>query len=137
MQRRNRLTTVSPARATYADIHRQAPDELRPLIAALHGLILRMHPKATIIAWPNHRIVSYGVGPSKMTEHYTYIGVQSKHVNLGFYRGAALADPAGLLEGSGAKLRHVKVRSLSDARAKAVATLLREALKERREGVSA
>jgi hypothetical protein len=31
-------------------------------------------------------------------------------VNIGFYQGAALPDPAGLLEGSGKRMRHVKLR---------------------------
>jgi hypothetical protein len=47
-----------------------------------------------------------------MTEHYAYIGVQKSHVNLGFYYGAILPDPDGLLEGRGKKLRHLKIRSL-------------------------
>ena len=41
----------------------------------------------------------------------------SKWVNLGFYQGVGLADPEGLLEGTGAKMRHVKIRSLDDAQA--------------------
>jgi hypothetical protein len=32
------------------------------------------------------------------------------HVNIGFFHGAMLADPAGLLEGSGKRMRHVKLR---------------------------
>jgi hypothetical protein len=32
------------------------------------------------------------------------------HVNVGFFHGAALADPAGLLEGTGKSMRHVKLR---------------------------
>lgn len=43
-----------------------------------------------------------------------YVSAQDGYVNLGFYEGAQLADPAGLLEGTGTALRHVKVRS-SDA----------------------
>ena len=31
-------------------------------------------------------------------------------MNVGFYHGAALDDPAGLLEGSGKRMRHVKLR---------------------------
>jgi len=42
--------------------------------------------------------------------------VQKSHVNLGFYHGASLNDPAGLLEGTGKKLRHVKVRNMSEAK---------------------
>ena len=36
------------------------------------------------------------------------------HANLGFARGASLPDPAGLVEGTGKNLRHVKVRKPED-----------------------
>ena len=39
---------------------------------------------------------------------YTY--VFRAHVNVGFFRGATLTDPAGLLEGDGKYMRHVKLR---------------------------
>lgn len=41
---------------------------------------------------------------------FAYVATFQAHVNVGFYQGAALADPAGLLEGSGKRMRHVKVR---------------------------
>ena len=41
---------------------------------------------------------------------FTYVGVFKDHVNVGFFHGASLPDPAGLLEGSGKYMRHVKVR---------------------------
>ncbi len=34
----------------------------------------------------------------------------TSHVNVGFFQGAGLADPAGLLEGTGRFMRHVKLR---------------------------
>jgi hypothetical protein len=40
--------------------------------------------------------------------------VGKNHVTFGFLRGTALADPAGLLEGTGKSLRHVKVRTIED-----------------------
>ncbi|MCA9644754.1 MAG: DUF1801 domain-containing protein [Polyangiaceae bacterium] len=39
-----------------------------------------------------------------------YVNVYTHHVNLGFFRGAFLADPTKLLEGSGKRMRHVKLR---------------------------
>ena len=41
---------------------------------------------------------------------FGYVDAFSAHVNVGFYQGAALDDPAGLLEGAGKRMRHVKVR---------------------------
>lgn len=41
---------------------------------------------------------------------FAYVGVFKAHVNVGFFQGAALPDPAGLLEGTGKRMRHVKLR---------------------------
>ena len=41
---------------------------------------------------------------------FGYVATFRVHVNVGFFRGARLDDPAGLLEGSGKRMRHVKLR---------------------------
>jgi len=41
---------------------------------------------------------------------FAYVNVFRHHVNVGFYQGASLDDPAGLLEGSSRFMRHVKLR---------------------------
>ena len=41
---------------------------------------------------------------------FGYVNVFTAHVNVGFYQGASLPDPARLLEGSGKRMRHVKLR---------------------------
>lgn len=41
---------------------------------------------------------------------FAYVGAFKAHVNVGFFHGAALRDPAGLLEGTGKRMRHVKLR---------------------------
>ncbi|HEY2471655.1 MAG TPA: DUF1801 domain-containing protein [Terracidiphilus sp.] len=41
---------------------------------------------------------------------FGYVNVFTSHVNVGFFQGAALADPARLLQGTGKFMRHVKVR---------------------------
>src|SRR5579875_332133 len=41
---------------------------------------------------------------------FAYVNVFRSHVNVGFFRGASLADPAHLLEGTGKSMRHVKLR---------------------------
>ena len=40
---------------------------------------------------------------------FAYVDAFTAHVNVGFFRGAELADPKGLLEGSGKLMRHVKL----------------------------
>ena len=41
---------------------------------------------------------------------FGYVNVFTSHVNVGFFHGAALPDPARLLQGSGRFMRHVKLR---------------------------
>lgn len=40
---------------------------------------------------------------------FAYVGAYAAHVNVGFFQGASLPDPAGLLQGSGKRMRHVKI----------------------------
>jgi hypothetical protein len=41
---------------------------------------------------------------------FAEVGVYKAHVNVSFFYGTELDDPAGLLEGSGRRMRHVKVK---------------------------
>ena len=45
---------------------------------------------------------------------FAYVNAFTAHVNIGFFRGAELPDPAGLLEGTGKHMRHVKFRPAGD-----------------------
>ena len=42
---------------------------------------------------------------------FGYVNVFTSHVNVGFFQGAGLADPARLLQGTGKFMRHVKLRA--------------------------
>ena len=55
---------------------------------------------------------------------FAYVNAFRDHVNVGFFRGAELEDPAGLLEGSGKYMRHVKLRPGSDIDPVALRTLV-------------
>lgn len=63
---------------------------------------------------------------------YAYIQPQASWVNLGFYKGADLPDPGRVMEGTGAKMRHVKIRSLDQAERPEIPALIAAALDERR-----
>jgi hypothetical protein len=41
---------------------------------------------------------------------FAYVVAYKDHVNVGFFAGASLSDPDGLLEGTGKRMRHVKLR---------------------------
>jgi hypothetical protein len=55
---------------------------------------------------------------------FGYVNSFKSHVNVGFFCGAALDDPARLLEGSGKRLRHVKLIPGTEPNAKALGDLI-------------
>jgi hypothetical protein len=55
---------------------------------------------------------------------FGYVNAFSAHVNVGFFRGAELSDPQGLLEGSGKFMRHVKLRPGGDVDPKPLRELI-------------
>ena len=98
----------------------------------LRQVILEIYPDVVEVPWPKQKIIGYGVGPKKMSEHFCYLGIYQNHVNLGFYYGAELVDPEDLLEGTGKKLRHVKVRNVAEIEQSSLRDLLIQSLEERK-----
>ena len=98
-------------------------------------LISDVYPEVVEVPWPKQKIIGYGVGPKKMSEHFCYIGAYRAHVNLGFYYGAELPDPQGLLEGTGKKLRHIKVKNGEEVGEPALRDILEASLEERKEAL--
>ena len=55
---------------------------------------------------------------------FGYVNVFTSHVNVGFFHGAALPDPARLLQGTGKFMRHVKLKLGTTANAIALRRLI-------------
>ncbi len=108
---------------------------LRPVIRRLRKIILEIDSDACEVVRLGDRAATYGVGPKKMSEGYVYLLPHKSWVNLGFYKGADLKDPKNLLEGTGAKMRHVKIRSIEDADRPSIRGLVKEVIKERRKAI--
>ena len=58
---------------------------------------------------------------------FAYVNAFTAHVNVGFFRGAEIADPERLLEGTGKFMRHVKLRPARDIDATALTKLIETA----------
>lgn len=61
---------------------------------------------------------------------FGYVNVFTAHVNVGFFRGATLADPARLLVGTGKYMRHVKLRPGVEVDAAALRALIETAYRD-------
>ena len=55
---------------------------------------------------------------------FAYVGVYRAHANVGFFQGADLEDPTGMLEGTGKRMRHVKVKPGAGINTSALAALI-------------
>jgi hypothetical protein len=66
---------------------------------------------------------------------FGYVNVFSSHVNVGFFQGASLSDPARLLEGTGKFMRHVKLRRGTVTNAAALSRLIDRAYSDIKERV--
>jgi len=68
---------------------------------------------------------------------FGYVNVFKAHVNVGFFRGAEIADPHGILEGTGKFMRHVKLRPEQDVDAAALIGLIETAYTDMKRRVKA
>ena len=117
---------------TFDHLLQISEEALRPVANALRETMFEVDQNTCEVVRLGDRAATYGVGPRKMIDGYAYILPYRKWVNLGFYQGVDLADPKGLLEGTGAKMRHVKIRSVDDAKRPEVRALIKAALAMRR-----
>ena len=116
----------------FSDIVEMTPDKLKPVTVRLKEILLSVDPDACIVVRLGDRAATFGVGPKKMSEGYCYILPHTDWVNLGFYKGADLPDPSELLEGTGAKMRHIKIRSREQCDNPQLVELIRDAYEERK-----
>lgn len=63
---------------------------------------------------------------------FAYVNAFTAHVNVGFFRGAELDDPDGLLEGAGKFMRHVKLRPDREVDGEALQKLIETAYTDMR-----
>ena len=120
---------------TFKDALARSNPHMRKLAAAVRTMIAEECPKAFEVPWPRLKVIGYGVGPKKSTEHFCYIAPHEEHVNLGFNYGLLLPDPERLMEGGGKKFRHVKIRNLKDVERPGLRKLLQAAISEREKAI--
>jgi hypothetical protein len=91
------------------------------VIRQLDEIVREAAPNATaLIRWA--QLVWEHGGP------VAYARATAKHVTFGFWRGAELTDPEGLLEGSGDPMMHVKIAAPGDVRTAQFAAWVKEAV---------
>jgi hypothetical protein len=94
--------------------------------------VLEVLPEAREILDRSDRLVAYATGPRPIKDLWAGIAPHTSHVNLQLANGALIADPAGLVEGTGKRVRHVKLRSVGDVERPELRSLLDASLARHR-----
>ena len=106
--------------ARWLDDLRAVNVERCSLVQALRQKVLAVEPGVT-------ETVKYGgllfSGPQAFCGIFSY----AAHVSMEFSQGAAMADPAGVLEGAGKGRRHIKFRGMNDLKRCDLASYLGQA----------
>ena len=94
-------------------------DRYSPDVAALgRALIARMRdrvPQANALVFENYNALGVGFAPGETAPQVVLsVVLYPRWVSLFFFKGALLDDPAGLLEGDGTIIRHVKLRDAAE-----------------------
>ena len=113
-----------------------ANSEVNAIALALRESIFKAFPETVEVVRLGDGAASYGIGQKKNSESYVYIMPKAGYVNLGFFFATQLKDPDKLLEGTGKKMRHVKVRSLQEVSHPALKQLVADAYAERKHALA-
>ena len=119
-----------------ADVDRllaEHPPEQQAIERALRATIRRAFPGAVEQVDFANKLIAFGRS-MKIRGLLFAIIAHKAHVNLQLADGAVLPDPGGLVEGTGKRIRHVKVRSVADASSPAVIALIEAQLAARPDG---
>lgn len=109
---------------TIDDLFPTTPEAVRAILAQVRRLVRGVVPEATETLY--HGALGYGLTPSGF-DRILYVAPQNGYVNLGFFFGAGVSDPLGLLEGSGKRMRHIKLRTVLAAQNPALIPMVQEA----------
>ncbi|MGH9929391.1 MAG: DUF1801 domain-containing protein [Pyrinomonadaceae bacterium] len=104
--------------------------EIQKLALDLRVLVLEEMAPCHENIYDAYSAVAIGYGPTdRLSDGVFHIAVYAKGVNLGFNHGATLADPRGILQGTGKQIRHIKIRTASDLARPEIRSYVRRARK--------
>jgi hypothetical protein len=108
--------------------------QVREIFEACRALVLELMPGANEQVDLPDRVSAFGYGPPggvRMRDLLVALIPHTAHVNVQLADGAQLADPSGIIEGTGKRIRHVKCRSLDDVARPALRAILEEQVARR------
>lgn len=126
---------MSQINVTWERLVESHSPEVRAIFAACRSLVRDLMPGADEQVDLPDRVLAFGYGPPggvRMRDLLVALIPHTAHVNVQLADGAQLSDPAGIIEGTGKRIRHVKCRSLDDVARSALRSILEEQVARRR-----
>lgn len=103
----------SPGRRLASFIAKFEPKR-QALIRSVRRALRRRLPTANELVWDNYNFFVIGYSPTERpSDSVVSLAAAANGVGLSFYRGASLPDPLGILLGSGAQNRFIRLPSAS------------------------
>lgn len=124
---------IDPSRGTFEEVSAGSSQAMMEIASYLRERIDALVAEVRETPRPAERHCDYAVAAERGDQVFAYLCPMNDYVRLGFYYGSALPDPAGLLVGEGKRLRHVKIRTLAEARRPEIDALLLAEAAERRQ----
>jgi hypothetical protein len=114
----------SNASRTFEELVRSYPADVEALASAARQSLRKWLPRVEESVDATIALIGYGYGPGYRGVVCTLI-LSKSGVKLGLVRGSELADPHGLLEGSGKVHKYIQLRAASDLRKPGVRELVK------------
>ncbi len=117
-----------PEPPEFVDFLAPYPEAVQTLARGLRIRMLELLPPCIETVWDATNAVGVAFGfTEKNADHFIHLPVYTKYVNLGFSYGAQLSDPEGRLQGTGSRVRHLRIVALEDLEDPYILDLVRQA----------
>lgn len=100
----------------------ELPETQAEMVREVRQIILKAAPEA-------EESIKWAQPVYEINGPFAYIKAFKNSVNFGFWRGVDINDPDGLLQGSGEKMRHVKLNNLDDINEPIFVNFVQQAVK--------
>ena len=126
---RRKPVRVEEAERQLADFIDRFSPEAAQLGRVVLGELRARLPQANLLVYDNYNALAAGFAPDETAGHAILsLAFFPRWVRLFLFPGPLLVDPAGLLEGSGSTVRHVKIRRIEDFRRPDIGDLIAQTL---------
>ena len=110
--------------------------EVSELLRAARAHLRAMFPQGCELVFDNYNALVFAISPSeRASEAFLSIAGYPRWVNLFFSHGAGMSDPDRLLQGSGSRVRSIRLQSAEHLLQPAIQALVVQALQPHREAL--